>query len=204
MLSSSRNSSSILQSSAEATVTPKRLLLGGLGCVHKSGYGMIKPEYKGGLIMATFPCPFCDTAIPVGSGCHSIYRLPRPDHAARPGEKRDENQIQFDLYNCPNCGKITFQASREAGDGPVKMSVFPRAIFKHFPDYVPKSVRQDYEEACAIRTLSPKSSATLCRRCLQGMIRDFWQIHGASLNAEIKELRGKVPASQWAAIDAVR
>ena len=28
----------------------------------------------------------------------------------------------------------------------------------------------DYEEACAIVNLSPKASATLSRRCLQGMI----------------------------------
>ena len=51
---------------------------------------------------------------------------------------------------------------------------------------------------------SPKAAATLARRCLQGMIHDFWNIHEKNLNAEITQLKGKVPASQWKAIDAVR
>lgn len=82
--------------------------------------------------------------------------------------------------------------------------VYPQAVFRHFPDYVPEQIRKDYEEACLIRDLSPKASATLSRRCLQGMIRNFWNITGRNLNDEINQLQEKVSAAQWKAIDALR
>src|SRR3954447_26577331 len=44
-------------------------------------------------------------------------------------------------------------------------------------------------EACRIRDLSPKACATLARRCIQGMIRDFCKVSMKTLNAEIIELR---------------
>jgi hypothetical protein len=65
----------------------------------------------------------------------------------------------------------------------------PESNAKPQPDYIPIAIRQDYEEACKIRHLSPKASATLSRRCIQGMIRDFCNIKAATLNREIEELR---------------
>lgn len=85
-----------------------------------------------------------------------------------------------------------------------EFQIYPQAIFEHYPDYVPEAIRSDYEEACKIVDLSPKAAATLARRCLQGMIRDFWNIHEKNLNAEVTQLKDKVPAAQWRAIDAVR
>lgn len=55
----------------------------------------------------------------------------------------------------------------------VSRRVMPEGSAKPQPDYIPKAIRDDYYEACLIRDLSPKASATLARRCLQGMIRDF-------------------------------
>lgn len=74
----------------------------------------------------------------------------------------------------------------------------------YLPDYIPAPLRQDYLEAVQIADLSPKASATLARRCLQGMIHDFWEIHEKNLNAEISALRGRIPSKQWEAIDAIR
>lgn len=59
------------------------------------------------------------------------------------------------------------------------------------PEYIPQCLREDYYEAYKIIELSPKSSATLTRRCLQGMIRDFWNIKKSRLIDEIKELENK-------------
>ena len=71
-------------------------------------------------------------------------------------------------------------------------------------DYIPQPIQQDYYEACRIRDLSPKASATLARRCLQGMIRDFWEIKKSQLKDEIDELKDKVDPDVWESIDAVR
>ena len=80
----------------------------------------------------------------------------------------------------------------------------PQSDAKPFPDYIPEPLRRDYEEACSIAGLSPKAAATLARRCLQGMIRDFWGISRPRLVDEIADLSSKVDQTTWAAIDAVR
>ena len=83
-------------------------------------------------------------------------------------------------------------------------SPIPGSNAKVFPDYVPVAIRNDYAEACAIRSLSPKSSATLARRALQGMIRDFWNITKYNLKLGIEALKEKVDPLVWQAIDEVR
>lgn len=91
-------------------------------------------------------------------------------------------------------------------DQPAKKSwsLIPQAQVKVFPNYVPKAIIDDYEEACAIRDLSPKASATLARRCLQGMIRNFWGVKKGRLIDEIDGIKEKVDPMTWAAIDAIR
>jgi Domain of unknown function (DUF4145) len=70
--------------------------------------------------------------------------------------------------------------------------ILPRGTVKPQPDFIPAPLREDYVEACLIRELSPKASATLIRRCLQGMIRDFAGISKKQLIDEIKALRAAV------------
>jgi hypothetical protein len=67
--------------------------------------------------------------------------------------------------------------------------LLPRSFAKVQPDFIPEPLKQDYYEACAIRDLSPKASATLSRRCIQGMIRDFCGIAKSRLIDEILELK---------------
>ena len=76
--------------------------------------------------------------------------------------------------------------------------LLPKSSAKPQPDFIPKPLRDDYVEASRIRDLSPKASATLARRCLQGMIRHFCGISKARLIDEITALReavetGKAP-----------
>ena len=64
---------------------------------------------------------------------------------------------------------------------------------------------EDYNEAYRIRDLSPKSSATLSRRCLQSMVRNFWGVNDKkTLKEEIEAIQGKVDKATWEAIDSVR
>src|SRR4051794_16321199 len=94
---------------------------------------------------------------------------------------------------CPNpqCRKYTLNVTLSkyefknntwiTGDTIQDWDLIPASDAKVFPDYVPGVIRADYSEACAIKKLSPKASATLARRCLQGMIRDYWGISKARL-----------------------
>ncbi|MBX9808883.1 DUF4145 domain-containing protein [Candidatus Gracilibacteria bacterium] len=70
-----------------------------------------------------------------------------------------------------------------------KWDLLPDSHAKQFPSgIIPEVIIEDYKEACKIINLSPKASATLLRRCLQGMIRDFWKITKSRLIDEIIEL----------------
>jgi hypothetical protein len=72
----------------------------------------------------------------------------------------------------------------------------PDSVAKIFPEFIPAVLRQDYVEACRIKSLSPKASATLSRRCLQGAIRDFCKVSGQTLDAEIRELTKLLQSGQ--------
>jgi hypothetical protein len=81
----------------------------------------------------------------------------------------------------------------------------PASGAKPMPDYVPKPIIEDYQESCLVRSLSPKASATLSRRALQGMIRDFWKVKGKrTLKQEIDAIEHEVDPSTWQAIQGVR
>ena len=95
----------------------------------------------------------------------------------------------------------------------MQFALRPTSIAKPQHAAVPSVLVADYEEACAIIGASPKASATLSRRCLQGMIRDFCGISKGTLHGEIQELKTQVAAGtaprqvsdeSVEAIDAVR
>ncbi|HFF8547262.1 TPA: DUF4145 domain-containing protein [Kluyvera cryocrescens] len=107
-----------------------------------------------------------------------------------------------------NCRQInlSFSLIKNDGSGDVlhKWELLPQGMVKPFPDYVPAPILEDYKEAVLIKNLSPKASATLSRRCLQGMIRNVWKVKPARLVDEIKAIEGQVEAGMWKAIDAIR
>ena len=157
-----------------------------------------------------FQCPYCGMIMSLSESTYST-QYPSFENAIgyypiAPGKEKVENScLQVDFYKCPNCNQYSIIANgigMAVRDANVLIRPISRA--KQFPKYIPEGIRQDYEEACAIVNLSPKASATLSRRCLQGMIRDFWGITKPTLNKEIDELKNKIPADLWSSIDALR
>lgn len=154
-------------------------------------------------------CPFCD------------------HHAAITERRRHNSQTRLTIENaegsrwfsifivvCPNqeCRRFTLTLTmHEVEDNLAggydfgkllkRWNLIPAAQMRVLPKYVPKPIVQDYEEACLIAESSPKASATLARRCLQGMIRDFWGIAKGKLSQEIDAIQDKVDPLTWTAID---
>ncbi|UCD18205.1 MAG: DUF4145 domain-containing protein [Candidatus Zixiibacteriota bacterium] len=119
---------------------------------------------------------------------------------------------------CPNskCNRFTLSVSlfetdiapvgggRRLGDLLQTWNLIPGSRAETFPDYIPREILADYHEACLTREISPKASSTFARRCLQQIVRDFWDVTPGTLNDEINQIEKRVDATSWAAIKAVR
>jgi hypothetical protein len=156
-------------------------------------------------------CPHCEHAVTISGSRFSVSR-----HTLYIENAIGRHTLTTSFIVCPNpeCKKFTLTASlhqsESAGDKERLLSkiegwsLIPASASKHFPEYVPQPIREDYKEACLIRDLSPKASATLSRRCLQGIIRDFWGAKPGRLVDEIDQIKSNVDSITWDAIDAVR
>jgi len=159
-------------------------------------------------------CPYCERAATITDSCFS-----RSNHRFNHTNKLGDLILETSVIVCPNpsCSEYAFECSvypggvnpstglwQKQGDPVDIWRIKPDSMARHFPDYIPTAILEDYRESCAIRDLSPKASATLSRRCLQGMIRDYWKISKKRLVDEIDALDGKIDKLTWDAIDAVR
>jgi len=165
-----------------------------------------------------FTCPFCNHATTITSPNTSdrLSEINIVETRYFDGEKRG---VYWYAVVCPNqdCKQLSFQLSIkklikkaytndwiDSGTTLNKWHLLPESNAKPQPDYIPNAILEDYNEASKILNLSPKASASLARRCLQGMIRDFYGIEKNTLNLEINELEEVVSSEVWSAIDAVR
>ena len=154
----------------------------------------------------SFTCPYCNSVMPLISDTES-HRYPSfdRDNDRTFNSHFDESTLCISFYKCPKCGNYSiFAKGIGAKTQNVDSVIQPRSSAKQFPDYVPEQIRNDYEEAYLISHLSPKASATLSRRCIQGMIHHKWQITLKNLNQEISALKDKIEPSLWSAIDSLR
>lgn len=157
--------------------------------------------------MSTHFCPFCSAAIAISPSTYTSRTSSFENSSGynNLGNTIDADAISLEFYKCPNCKEISiylYGKGKKTND--IFIPVRPNSLAKQFPDYIPSFILDDYNEAYAILYLSPKASATLSRRCLQGMIRDFWGIVKSRLVDEINELQSTVSPSQWKAIDSLR
>jgi hypothetical protein len=156
-------------------------------------------------------CPFCDRHATVGND-----NITKTDFTFNDGNKDGLLSVNLKTVTCPNprCREYSISGTLHKlidkggswayGDLLETWQLRPQSSARPFPDYIPAPLLADYTEACLIRDLSPKASATLSRRCLQGMIRDFWGVKKNTLHEEINSIQDKVDPAIWAAIDAVR
>lgn len=106
---------------------------------------------------------------------------------------RDKTGTRYwvDYGHCqyPGCGRLIVRLQEESGGKPCEPSyVLPRTSARARLDGIPPELTGDYEEACAVLDTSPAASAALARRCLQGLIRDYYEIETDNLYEAIKKV----------------
>lgn len=155
-------------------------------------------------------CPFCGSSVAITYETQRTENIYFRDNVGRGNGNytSPEWNNAFTIYmrHCPTCDNVSIKAVGIYDLRGINIPLYPISLAKQYPEYVPKAIREDYEEAYSILSLSPKASATLSRRCLQGMIRDFWKINVKSgkLYDEINSIKNKVTPAQWKAIDSLR
>lgn len=162
-------------------------------------------------------CPFCNMPSTIRDHDISVQ-----EHKYISVKEDEHYQLETFAITCPSedCREVTIILRKLKGTKYVKTFegnkptdwnrvyqrfIEPEASVKPFPDYVPDQVLQDYKEAKLIADLSPKASATLARRCLQSMIRDFYNISGKkSLHHEIEAIQSQIDTDMYDAIMALK
>lgn len=173
----------------------------------------------------SWTCPFCGQPQPITSPHSHTVR-----EKLKIASKYGDIGLTAEAISCANtsCREVSLRVWYGKGqykskyngptyfyldEGSEHYRLRPSSFAKPQPASVPPVLANDYYEACKIRDLSPKASATLSRRVLQGMIRDFCGISKPRLIDEIKALKklddeGKAPkgveSETIAAIDHVR
>lgn len=151
-------------------------------------------------------CPQCGVGVP---DIHDAIRTQAVGFNYNPTLRSAYNYEQKDLevvmMLCPSCENKSYWVNGiSETHSSVRSQIFPKSKAKKFPDYIPMQLIEDYEEAYDILELSPKASATLSRRCLQGIIRDFHKVKPGTLNNEIIQLKDIVPKSQYDVLHSLR
>ncbi len=162
----------------------------------------------------SWTCPYCNRNATITDSNYSVGQ-----HKFSHKNKDGDLLFTTEVIVCPNseCKECTILAFlckavynrlynrwEHIGEPLLHWNLKPQSQARVFPSYIPTAILDDYEEACLIRNLSPKASATLSRRCLQGIIRDFHKITKPRLVDEIDALNGTIDPLVWQAIDAVR
>lgn len=174
--------------------------------------GMARGELMTNDERTTWRCPYCNQFATLDHN-KDVYASERDLF-----DDTDEGHVALMLWGvrCPNheCLKLSLNAGLWTAKGHYQnlelnelvqsWNLRPQSSAKPQPEYIPEPLREDYNEACLILDLSPKVAATLARRCLQGMIRDFWSITMGRLIDEIAALEEHVEAEVWEAIKAVK
>lgn len=179
-----------------------------------------------------FTCPYCSSAVALTKETFTEYKithqnayvanqveLPFPKVYTKNYLSLSNRFVEASVLNnwedpvitiyahkCPNCEKETYTLITKDNNGNYsnKIPIIPNSFAKDYGEIVPSKIQEDYREAYAILHLSPKASATLSRRCIQGMIRDYWNVSENTLYQEIDIIKPNLNKLQNEAIDVLR
>ena len=151
-----------------------------------------------------YKCPYCGVA---------FYETPDNTKIRRISFSHDQedfegmyprgitSDVAVTYHYCPSCHEYSVQLASTKN---LFSFNYPPYMGMALPEYIPEAIRTDYFEACAILDKSPRAAATLARRCLQGMIRNFWEVKSGNLAGEIDSIKDKIPADQYKVLNGVR
>ena len=143
-----------------------------------------------------FRCPYCGVEFIEKSDNTKLRTIDfgrDADELAVTGYIWLNHGIQARYHCCPACEGYSVQIT---GFDNAFSLTYPPYTGIVLPDYIP--------EACAILDASPRAAATLARRCLQGMIRDYWRVKAGNLASEIDLIKDKISVDEYRVLNGIR
>jgi len=146
--------------------------------------------------------------------CHADYHPQTSEHVLG-----SDNEYLWQVLweTCPRCGGLNIRLAYGYPHPSVPGRMFtlisarpvhPKGGISRKPaaPEVPKSIREDYNEACFVLADSAKASAALSRRCLQTILREHAKVKRQDLSKEIDEVLAskQLPTHLADDIDAIR
>jgi len=154
-------------------------------------------------------CPHCGCTVlfqspaPVIQGEGTMYARGMPTACATVS---GGDFVVIYSSKCPNpkCQKpiVTMKLITD-GDKVIYRLVHPSNVVRIVPPEVPKEIKEDFQEASSVISLSEKASAALSRRCLQNMLNERG-FKGKDLNAQIDSVLKILPTEIAFNLDAIR
>lgn len=161
-------------------------------------------------------CPFC--------GSHTTITETREIGALdlTPHSKYGKRALVAVSTACPNseCRELSLHVAwgapkvgeyRTIGVDTTKphltKQLLPEAAMIVLPEGVPGEIATTYRETVLVSPISGRASAAMARRCLQGIVRDFFDIpvnKRGNLGAELSFVKDRVDPDLWDAIQALR
>jgi len=120
-----------------------------------------------------------------------------------------EYRVEIWVASCDLCQRmlIGYTARRHAEKELLhERLIWPLTSEWFVPETVPKSIANDFREACEVLQVSAKASAALSRRCLQALLREKGGTNKHELLDQIKEVLDshQLPTHLAEELDAVR
>ena len=152
-------------------------------------------------------CPHCQVEIHEGfrreSLTHDHYSTTIGKHGGEPTSWGTATMI------CPACEEAIIKVRRTLSgntSSALEYAVYPQYIVRPIaPKEVPQHIADDFNESCLVVSYSPKASAALSRRCLQGVLADKGYNDHNLVNAIKAAIDSKqLPSSVSENLDAVR
>lgn len=168
------------------------------------------------MVAQNWQCSYCGTFTTINDDDRT------EDHATlNSRSKHKVLRLEAISITCPNpfCKELAIDITIRNGSYSVQKmemqwgnavyyhGLWPEGRVMHLPSTIPEAIQKTYREAVLVLPISGAASAALSRRCLQGIVRDFFKIprnRRGELGAELSFVRDMINAQIWEDIQAVR
>nr|WP_250808768.1 DUF4145 domain-containing protein [Neorhizobium tomejilense] len=127
-----------------------------------------------------------------------------------PNDECRELSVETSIAGTKRIGRVgggSGSSEYDTDDVKWQKTLLPDAKFMPLPMTVPDEVRITYQEAVLVSAVSGRAGAAMARRCLQGIVRDFFNIPTkvrGNLGAELAHVKESIDPDLWEDIQTLR